>query len=242
MDFWQTVLLLFRRWYVVLPALLASLGAATMVYLSTPVYYVSHSVIVLATSPVGSSVSTDRSGPPALVNPLLNYDYGLSTSASIIIQSLNSPEMAAELGVVPQGESAYKVSNGSTNPELLVSGPFIFIDGESRDPAAARALVQKVAKRVARELAARQKDLEAPPQTYVTANVVVAPTVGESKGGSRGRAGAAAVGIGLIISVASGFASDSVATRWAQRRRDRNDLAKSGAASRRAEPVGAVRR
>src|SRR5919198_480277 len=123
MDFWQTVLVVFRRWYVALPAFLLSILAAVGVYSTVPRTFVSSSVLVLTLPTTGASQPADPARPRDQINPLLNFDKGLSTSATILIQALSTPEAATELGVPPGGDTWFEVTNGSSNPELLITGP-----------------------------------------------------------------------------------------------------------------------
>lgn len=218
MDFWQTVLVLVRRWYVVVPAFAASLAGVLALYASTPIHYVSHSVLVLTTPLTGSSLPANPEHPNSIVNPLLNFEQGLSTSAAIIIQALGSPEVVAKLGASAEGDTRYQVTNGSTNPELLTSGPFIFIAGESATAEGARAIVERVVRQAEVQLADRQAELRAPQPTYITVDQVVPPTTAEAEKGSRARAAAAALALALVGSLASAFAAESLAQALRRRR------------------------
>jgi hypothetical protein len=218
MDFWRTVLVLFRRWYVTMPAFLLAVGMALMVYSSVPVRYVSTAALVLTVPPTGGSLMPSPNHQPMVTNPLLNFDQGLSMAATILIQALGTPEMATELGAPPGGSTTYRITNGGTNPELLTAGPFVFIAGEAAAAAPAQDIVRRVIDRAKLELAARQRELDAPESTYLTISVVVAPTTAEAQGGSRMRAGAAALALGLIASLAAGFAMESIAAAWRRRR------------------------
>jgi len=129
MDFWGTVLVLFRRWYITVPAFLASLGLAAVAYSAVPAVYESNSVLVLTTPLGGGTKATDAKHPSSLTNPMLNFDRSLSLAAAIVIQQMNNSETATALGVAPGSTVGYEVTNGSTNPELLESGPFLFIHG-----------------------------------------------------------------------------------------------------------------
>jgi hypothetical protein len=231
MDFWSTLSVLLRRWYVVLPAFLATIGGTAAVYTSTPDVYVSHSVLVLTTPRTGPSLPANAERKPDLTNPLLNFDHGLSTSASILIQKLGAAETVATLGADPAGTTRYKVSNGSSNPELLTSGPFLFIEGESETGAEARQIVRRVAEQAEIALAAQQQALQAPPSTFITMDEVVPPTTPVAEGGNRARPVAAALGVGLAASVFAAYAAESIAVA----RRRRKGLAAHVAA----EPVGA---
>jgi hypothetical protein len=218
MDFWRTVLVLFRRWYVTVPAFLLAIGVALLVYSSVPVRYVSTAALVLTTPPTGGTLAPDPEQPFGLTNPFLNFDHGLSMSASILIQALGTPEMAAQLGTAPGSPTSYRVTNGSTNPELITSGPFVFIAGESATAAAAQDIVRRVIDLAKIELANRQKELSAPPSTFITISEVVPPTTAEAQGGSRMRAAAAALAFGFIASLTAGYAAESFASARERRR------------------------
>jgi hypothetical protein len=226
MDFWSTIQVVFRRWYVALPAFLLSILLAAAVYGSVKRVYVSGSVLVLTQPLTGSSQPADVAKPRDLMNPLLNFDRGLSTSAAILIQALSTPEAASELGAPPGTDTWFAVSNGSTNPELLITGPFIFITGNSSSKAGATDIVRKVEARAQVELANRQKEVQAPASTYITAVEVVAPTTGEAAGGSRIRSAAAAGALAMLASLAATFGFESV-TQARRRRRERDGSAGS---------------
>jgi hypothetical protein len=218
-DFWRTVIVVFRRWYVVLPAFLLAIGGCAAVYASVPVVYISTSALVLTTPLTGGTEYVEKPDADKLTNPMLNFDKGLSTAAALIIQALGTPEMAAELGAPAGGDPTYEVTNGSSNPELLTSGPFVFIAGTSEDPDSARDIVKKVSERVRVELVKRQSELNAPAPTYITVAEVVPPTTPEASGGSRVRAAAAALGLGVVAALASAYAAESIAERRKRTRR-----------------------
>lgn len=222
MDFWKTVVVLFRRWYVVLPAFLLSIGATALVYTAVESPYTSYGVLVLNTPKTGSVEPNDPDTAFGEINPLLNFDQGLSMAGSIIIQALGRPETAAELGVHPGDTTRFRVHNGTVNPELMTSGPFIVIEGESLTAAKARSIVYRVIDRIGVELALRQQLVEAPKSTYITIQQVVAPTTPEQVSGSNSRAAVAALGIGMVASVCGAYAAESFANR---RRRTGGDRA-----------------
>lgn len=226
MDFWGTVLIVLRRWYVALPAFLLSIGAAVGVYSSIPTLYVSNAVLVLTIPPTGGSLPSDPDRPNGLTNPLLNFDWGLSMSASILIQVISAPETAESLGVRPEGDTTFTATNGSTNPEALDGGPFVYIEGTSMSPAGARDIVTRVRDRARIELAGRQRQLNAPLATYITMNEMVPPTEPQPQRGGKTRGAAAALLLGVLASLAAVFSLESFLD--ARRRRRRVPVAASG--------------
>ncbi len=158
MDFWRTVLVIFRRWYISVPAFFATLALAGAAYSAVPVQYQSGSVLVLTTPLAGGTQATDGRNPTALTNPLLTFDRSLALTASIVIQQMNSSESARRPGIVPGGATDYQVTNGSTNPELLESGPFLFVEGTGPTPEAARDVVARASAMATEVLAQRQDE------------------------------------------------------------------------------------
>jgi hypothetical protein len=209
MDFWGSVLVVFRRWYVTLPAFLLTLGLTAAVYAMNPTIYVSNAVLVLTIPTTGGSLPNDPKYPNPLTNPLLNFDKGLSLSASIVIQELSTPEATAALGVTPTSPTKYTVNNGTDNPELLATGPFVFIKGESPSAAGARDIVVRVVRQAKTVLAERQESLRAPLPTFIRLDEVVSPTTPEKEQNGKRRPAAAALGLGIVASLAAGFAVES---------------------------------
>ncbi|MEU4830706.1 hypothetical protein [Streptosporangium sp. NPDC023615] len=240
MDFWGTVLIVARRWYVALPTFLLSLGAAVGVYTTIPTPYVSNAVLVLTIPPSGGSLPSDPTRPNGLTNPLLNFDQGLSMSASMLIQVISTPESTRALGVQPEGETTFTVTNGGTNPEAMDGGPFVYIEGKSMSPDGARDIVTRVRDRARTELAARQRELNAPPATYIAMSEMVPPTEPMPQRGGKSRGAAAALLLGVLASLASVFSLESFLAARARRRGDRRPVP-SASGRRPAEP-SALRR
>ncbi|GAA4589158.1 hypothetical protein GCM10023194_42700 [Planotetraspora phitsanulokensis] len=218
MDFWGTVLVLFRRWYITLPAFVLALGATLAVYSSVPTNYVSNAVLVLTAPTTGGTLPTDPKNANGLTNPLLNFDKGLSMTASIVIEGLGTPEMMETLGITPDGDTKVQIDNGSSNFESLTESPFVFITGESASPAEAQAVVNRVATNAKKVLADRQKALDAPPSTYITMNFAVPATTPMPEQGQRLRAAAVALALGAVASLTAAFAAESFAQRLRVRR------------------------
>ncbi|WP_030924607.1 hypothetical protein [Streptosporangium amethystogenes] len=218
MDFWGTVLVVFRRWYVFLPVFALSVAAAAGLYSTVPTTYVSSAVLILTTPTTGGSLPTNPDIPNGLTNPMLNFDHGLSISASILIAAMGTPEMAAEIGVRDGGEVTFKVTNGGSNLESLATGPFLFIEGEGHSAAAAQDIVRRVIARAKTELDLRQKAVRAPSATYITTYEAVPPTTPLAQRGRKLRAVAAAAGVGVMASLCATFMAESFLHRRRLRR------------------------
>lgn len=242
MDFWQTVLVLVRRWYITVPAFFATIGIAAAAYFALPVQYESGSVLVITTPLTGGTEATGANRPQSFTNPLLNFDRSVSLTASIVIQQMRSPEIAAELGVTPGAATRFAITNGSSNPELLETGPFLFVQGTGPTPEAAREISGAAGAMAARVLAQRQTDLSAPASTHLTIHEVVPPTTGVPLKGSPQRAAAAAGALACLASLAAVFGLESLMTQ--RRRRKALPIPQAVALQPRAGavPVGSVSR
>lgn len=221
MDFWQTVLVLLRRWYVTVPALAASLGLSAAAYLTVPVQYESVSILVLTTPLTGGTQSSDPNAKSLITNPMLTFDRSLALSASLVIQEMSSPETVSSLGVLPGGTTGYIVTNGSTNPELMVSGPFLFVTGRGPSAEVAEDITRRAAVKATAVLAERQKQLKAPASTHIGVQEVTAPTRGQPKRGSGMRAAAAMGALCAIGTLTVVFGSESLITNRRRRRAGR---------------------
>jgi hypothetical protein len=229
MDFAASVAVVGRHWIVAILAFLSTLALTAMVYTSIPKVYVSTAVLVLTMPTTGATASTDPQHPNGVTNPLMDFDPGLSLTASIEIQSLDAPETVAMLGLAPGGDTSYLVSDGSTNPELAESSPFIYIQGTSSDPEAAQDIVKRLSGLVGQDLAEKQKRLQAPESTYISVSQVVPATAGQLQKGTRARAAGATFALGVFASLFAAFASESISTRRKQRRESGNRHRRDGA-------------
>lgn len=224
MDFWRTVVVLFRRWYIAIPAFFLTLGIAGAAYSVVPVQYQSGAVLVLTTPLSGGTEAVDAKHPNPVTNPMMNFDQSLALAASIVIQQLNSSQTTVLLGITPGGTTSYEVSNGSTNPELLESGPFIFIQGNGTSPRAAQQIAEQVSALAAKDLAERQTEAGAPPITHIGMQTIVSPPAGQPLKSSRMRAAAATGALAALASLAGVYCFENLMTHR-RRRRVRKDAA-----------------
>ncbi|MGH3699007.1 MAG: hypothetical protein ACRDQY_05975 [Pseudonocardiaceae bacterium] len=208
MEFWRTILVLLRRKWVVLPVLLFSLGVATATYMAMPTQYMSTATTVLTTSTNGGTLVQDPTRPAQQINPLFSLD-GMKTAASILIQVVNTRDVADQLGAVKGGATTYTVSDGSVIPQLLAgNGPFIVIEGYSTSSSGARNIVVRVEQRLRDELISQQRALKAPPSTFIGMIDVVPPSAPEVQLRTKIEAVAGALVLGLVASTGVAYIAD----------------------------------
>ncbi|MEV0623165.1 hypothetical protein AB0I81_58310 [Nonomuraea sp. NPDC050404] len=210
MDFWKAISVLFRRWYVALSALLLTFIAAYGMYATIPTQYSSTTLMVLTVPTSGSYRMPQPTVPNPLVNPLLNFDGGLNMTASIMVQVLNGPEVAGQLGVHAESTTTYRVHNGHPNPELLINAPFVVIEGTSLSPQEAKKIVQRVAERAKIELKRRQERLGSPPETFINLTEMIAPTEPFAERGGKTRTAAVVFALGVMAALAASYAAESI--------------------------------
>ncbi|MEV4891760.1 hypothetical protein AB0K48_20495 [Nonomuraea sp. NPDC055795] len=221
MDFWSTIGVLFRRWYVVLPAFALAIFASLAVYRTVPVQYASNAVIALTLPKNGGVLPYNPKEPNPELNPLIVTERGLTATASILIAALNSPDVATELGAPPGGAVELSVNNGSSNLEAMANGPLVYIEVESPSPDLSRELVQRVSARARVELREREMQVAAPATTYIVVTDVVAPTAPEPRLARKSRAMVVALALGGMAALTSAYAAESFAL--ARRRRVAKD-------------------
>ena len=221
MDFWSTILVLLRRWYVALPAFVLSLSAVSLVYTSHPVVYQSKSVILLTVPTTGPTFYAEPGSGASITNPLLNFEDELDNAASILIQILSTPDVVHQMTPADNDDTSYYINNGSGNPELLTNGPFVFVYGESRSPSKAREIVARVTDKAREELMDRQVAVKAKPSTFITFTQMVAPSTPEEQNGDRTRATGAALALGIIARLAATYGTESALEARARHRSGR---------------------
>jgi hypothetical protein len=224
MDFWKTVLALARRKLVILPVLGLAILAALTGYSQTPFHYVSSATMVLAPPAFGRTLSLDPSKQAYRTNPMLGFSNDLKTASSVLIWSMNAPDVAAELGAAEGGPTQLTVDDGRTNPQLLDgNGPFIYVVGESTSRAEARNVVIRAQQRIRTELLNRQKSLRAPPETYLTTVDVVVPTTPKVTRSDKIKVGGAAFALSLIVGLGAAYVWQSIRLRRAAAERSKHN-------------------
>lgn len=206
MDFWSTIRVLLRRWYVALPVFVVALGLAGGVYASVATQYESTGTIVL-TSPASGARATAGAQSPEKVNPLLAFDGSLTTSAEILIQALQDPATVKQFEHVDGANTTYQVGNGQ------LSGPFVVVVADATTPAAAEKTVTAVLDLAHKQLADRQQALQAPESTYISADQVINPTPAEAKIGGKVRYAAVALALGLVAGLTAAYGVESFQQR-----------------------------
>ncbi len=173
-------------------------------YVTTPVTYVSSTTMILTTTEYGGTQSQDPATPSDLINPMLYFNDSLKTTSAILIEAMNTKDVATQLGA--SGRTTLRVDDGRTNPNLLgLNGPFLYIVGESTSPAEAERVVQEAQTLMREKLRDWQSALRAPERTFVTLVDVVPPSTPEPNRGRATKLGLMAFIFGLGLSLAIAY-------------------------------------
>lgn len=197
MDFWNSLKVLARRWYIVAVGMLVTLGAAVGVNFLISPSYTAVGSLVLAVPPNLPERATSS-------NPYLAYG-NLAVAARVVASGMNQPSVVRE-----------QRSKGATgdfvvdlDPER--SSPIITVNSTARTAAEAIKTVEVVTAGVQQLLADRQKTLGAPQNTWITANTVVVPEEANQAIGSRLRAVSAVLVLGVIGTLTLAFGVEGLA-------------------------------
>jgi hypothetical protein len=160
-----TLLVLRSRWYVTLIGMVVSCVAACLVFNLAPAQYTSTGVAVL--------VQPRYSNVGASANPLLNFDPSLSTTALIIVQTLDTAQADDQLGLEATGDSytIEQASSADSGAGQIVQ-PFIYVRTRAHSAEASASIVRMVIDSARQGLVAQQKELDISPQSYIRLNDV----------------------------------------------------------------------
>lgn len=176
---------LLRRWYVVLAALLLTMGGAYFVVRPTP-QYIGSAVVVLK-PPV------TRSQPNQYTNlqpPLAVVSYG-------VVQQLQSPAGTKELraaGVTGSYHLIPRNSGTSATPQYLI--PSLQVQSQASSADAAVTSVRRIVEVYSAHVKQMQSAEQVPAEAWITPSVLTSPSAAEVQGTkSRGLAGTALLGL-----------------------------------------------
>jgi hypothetical protein len=208
--------LLLARWYVTVMGILLSLVLAAVAFSYFPVQYSSSATAVLV--------------PPKLrgINPMLGFDAGVSTTALVLVQALDSPEVADKLGILPAasatlhpGQDTYTVTNdGSVDlRDDGVDRPFFTITAQSLTPERSEGIVAQVLDEARVQLDDRQASMHVSKASSLGVQTVAGPTPADVVLTTSLKA----VGIALVLGLSGTVVAACAVERTARRRQPGTD-------------------
>lgn len=181
---------LLARWYILVAGFLVSLLVGAFAYLHVPLQYSSSGTLVL--------VKPKRADN--LANPLLTFDESVNTTTLVVVQALNAPETATELGLV-SGRDTFTAKNvGDVSlRDYGIQQPFITVDSQSSTPEESMRIVSMVLNRASQELVDLQRSMHVPTRNFIKAESVVDPESADPVRGAQMRLILSVVLLGMAI-------------------------------------------
>ena len=152
-----------------MPGVLISLVLAVATYFIFPPQFTSTGTVVL--------IPAAQHGR----NTLLSFDAGLNTSAEIVVEAMNDPQVATDMGLV-KGQDDVTIVNGNaaSNGKIVESsGPFISVTAQSSTPTRATALAGQATTRIEQQLTDLQNSVKVTKRLSFNLSPVVSPTPGK---------------------------------------------------------------
>lgn len=199
MYFWDSVLVVLRRWYVVVPTLAIALALAVGATKLVPAAYEASGTVVFIAPPGGENTT----------NPLFD-SLGLAGTADVVSQIVGS---------VP-GREALKdsgVTGSFTLTRLADSqAPALVVTVKGGSATVVMSTLQAVIHKVQAELATQQS-LAGVKGRVIQANTVTVDRTATPVHGNRMRAAVAVGGLGCVLAISSAFLTESAVLRRRQR-------------------------
>jgi hypothetical protein len=214
LDFVTTIKILLSRWYVVIPALLATAAGAYLAMGAVAPSYESTGALVLL-GPKTSGAPVQGESPPAEVNPYLEFGGALEVTGDVLSKAMLSDATTRKLAAAGW-TAAYEVGTGSDG-----GSPIINVVATGTSEAVTVGTVNAVEQEMRAELDRRQKLAGAPPSQYIRLEVVATPTTPKVLMGSKIRAAGAVLALGAMTTFGLAFLVESIAESRARRRRER---------------------
>lgn len=188
-----------RRWYIVVAGVLLLVGGAAAVITYVPTVYQSSGQMVLLLPP-------SASGGDAPLNPYLNLQPGLTTTASLVAGAVSTKDVEEEMKEAGlDADYAVAVVPGA--------GPLITITAKDSDAELTAATRDAIMTSIDTELRRIQEEVDVPSGQYMSATRLSVSQVAEALPGSKLRALAALVAMIGLLTLALTFGIDRLLLR-----------------------------
>ena len=212
-DIFDSVRLVFRRWWLTLPLLMMTVGAALLVSSEIqPEYRAQASVLI-----VGPAVRESLRIPGEFenLNPLIDQPSALETVATVLALSMSGPEVTSTLereGLSPDFELG--TQRGV---------PIVLIETRAGEDEVAVASARRLAELIDAQVRLQQDEADVPVAEQVTTSVIQLASAGGADYGGRTRVRIMIFALGVGLTLALVFLLEANSRRRAVRRSQHGD-------------------
>lgn len=156
-----------HRWYTIIAGVLLATTAAALVFTCIPMAYRSSGTLVVM-PPARTTGQT--------TNPLLEHDTKMNTTASVLTQTIASPLLQFQAGLVPGSDAITAKNAAPSAPTSEKGSPFITITAESRDVLRSPEIIYWMTDLSRSNLADMQRGLKVAKRNQLVLDTIAAPS------------------------------------------------------------------
>lgn len=207
MDFWHSLGILARRWYIVVPGIVLTTVLSIALYTNTaPTYRANGTVVFYAPGKLTLPVATaDDPAPTAQrSNPFLGFDGSIGVTSEIVSRAVVAP---AAINAITGKRSA---TSFTVEPDINARGPIIQLTADAPTGPDAVATLNRGIAQVTTTLDQQQAAVGAPKDTWVRVAVLRADRSASAVAGNRIKSAGAVFVLGIALSITAAFLVDAL--------------------------------
>ncbi len=215
----DSLYVLARRWYVVVPLVLVLAVGVIFLTRTTPYSYSGKASVVLL------SPSVKSTNEPTASNPYLAFSGNLDATAAVLVRILTDEDSAQTL-TGSGATAAYTVGPDPTTP----NAPLLAIETKDHDPVVAARTMDALIVLLQSQLKEQQTKARAPAELFITA-AVVSHMSPERDSTAKKTVAAVGLAVSLVLPLLTAFAVEGAAFRRGRRRTGEAQADSAGASA-----------
>ena len=214
MDFWHSLGILARRWYIVVPGIALSIILAAALYTSTAPTYRAHGTVVFYAPgklALPAATPNNQTPEPVMSNPFLGFDGSVTVTSEIVSRAVVAPSVAnAITGSKPA--TAFAVEQ-----DINARGPIMQLTADAPTSTDAVATLNRGIAAMRSTLDQQQTSVGAAKETWVRLAVLRADRSATAVSANRMKSSGAVLVLGIALSIAAAFLVDALSRARRQR-------------------------
>ncbi|MFZ4516484.1 MAG: hypothetical protein ACOYN3_09270 [Acidimicrobiia bacterium] len=213
MDFWDSLAVLSRRWWIVVLGIVVTVAVALIVFGAiSPTYRADGTVVFYAP---GKLQLADPNAAPQRANPFLGFDGSVTVTSEITARAATAPNVMQTVTGVSPGSSF------TAEPDISARGPILQLSASAPTRVAAVDTLGRGIATMNQTLNDQQQAVGASQDTWVRMAVLRSDKAATPVSGSRWRAALGIVLVGIGCTLMAAFGVDALARARARRREPR---------------------